>query len=78
MPKIWFKRVSVDQLCEHLKKIALNEKGKITDDAVKLIARLSEGSVKFRFLYLIGFNIQTAVQDKDIKEKDVKKCGPCW
>ena len=34
------------QLCEHLKKIAEKEKGKISDDAIKLIARTSEGSVR--------------------------------
>ncbi len=68
------KRVSVDQLCEHLKKIALNEKGKITDDAVKLIARLSEGSVRDSISLLDRALIsQTAVQNKDIQEQDVRE-----
>jgi DNA polymerase-3 subunit gamma/tau len=40
------KRVSVEQLCEHLKKIVDKEKGKISEDAIKLIARTSEGSVR--------------------------------
>ena len=40
------KRVSVEQLCKHIKKIAEKEKGKISDDAIKLIARTSEGSVR--------------------------------
>ena len=45
------KRVSVEQLCEHLKMIAIKEKGKVSDDAIKLIARTSEGSVRTPFLY---------------------------
>jgi DNA polymerase-3 subunit gamma/tau len=40
------KRVGVDQLCLHLRKIAKKENGKISDDAIKLIARTSEGSVR--------------------------------
>ena len=40
------KRVSVEQLCSHLKKIAEKENGKISEDAIKLIARTSEGSVR--------------------------------
>ncbi len=40
------KRVSVDKLCNHLKNISVKENGKISDDAIKLIARTSEGSVR--------------------------------
>ena len=40
------KRVSVEHLCFHLKKIAEKENGKISEDAIKLIARTSEGSVR--------------------------------
>ena len=40
------KRVSVDQLCKHLKMISIKEKGKISEDAIQLIARTSEGSVR--------------------------------
>ena len=40
------KRVSVEHLCSHLKKIAEKENGKISEDAIKLIARNSEGSVR--------------------------------
>ncbi len=40
------KRVSVDKLCSHLKNISVKENGKISDDAIKLIARTSEGSVR--------------------------------
>jgi DNA polymerase-3 subunit gamma/tau len=40
------KRVSVEHLCSHLKKIAEKENGNISEDAIKLIARTSEGSVR--------------------------------
>ena len=38
---------------EHLKKISNLEKGKITDDGLKLIARSSEGSVRDAISFLI-------------------------
>ena len=38
--------MSVDKLCNHLKNISVKENGKISDDAIKLIARTSEGSVR--------------------------------
>ncbi len=40
------KRVSIDKLCSHLKNISDKEAGKISEDAIKLIARTSEGSVR--------------------------------
>jgi len=40
------KRVNVEELCKHLKNISLKEDGKISDNAIKLIARTSEGSVR--------------------------------
>ena len=40
------KRVGVEDLFMHLKKIISNENGNISDDAVRLIARTSEGSVR--------------------------------
>ena len=40
------KRVSLQTISEHLKKIIKIEKGKITDDGLDIIARVSEGSVR--------------------------------
>ncbi len=40
------KRVSVDRLAQHLKDISIKEKGKISEDAIKLISKTSEGSVR--------------------------------
>ena len=39
-------RVKSDQLYKYIKKIKDNEKGKVTDDALKLIVKISEGSVR--------------------------------
>ena len=40
------KRVNLNLLLDHLQKISKIEKGKITNDALRLIARASEGSVR--------------------------------
>ncbi len=39
-------RIKTEKLFQYIKKIAEKEKGKITDDAVKLIVKISEGSVR--------------------------------
>ena len=68
------KRVSVDQLCEHLKMIANKEKGKISGDAIKLIARSSEGSVRDSISLLDRALItQTFNDNKEVKEVDVRQ-----
>ncbi len=68
------KRVSVEQLCTQLKKIADKEKGKISGDAIKLIARTSEGSVRDsislldRALISQSINENRIVEQKDVRE----------
>ena len=67
------KRVSVEQLCEHLKKIADKEKGKISEDAIKLIARTSEGSVRDSISLLDRALISQSInKNKQIEEPDVR------
>ena len=67
------KRVSVDQLCEHLRKIADEEKGKISKDAIKLIARTSEGSVRDSISLLDRALLsQSLNENKQIEEPDVR------
>ncbi len=67
------KRVSVERLCKHLKMIADKEKGKISDDAIKLIAKTSEGSVRDSISLLDRTLIsQTINKNKEIKEPDVR------
>ena len=68
------KRVSVDQLCSHLKIIVEKENGKISEDALKLIARTSEGSVRDsislldRALISQSIDENTIIDDKNIRE----------
>jgi len=67
------KRVSVEKLCEHLRKIAEKEKGKISDDAIKLIARTSEGSVRDSISLLDRALISKSInENKLIEEPDVR------
>tara|TARA_B100000575_G_scaffold288467_1_gene288531 strand:+ start:2099 stop:3769 length:1671 start_codon:yes stop_codon:yes gene_type:complete len=68
------KRVSIDQLCVHLKNILTKEKGNITDDAVKLICRTSEGSVRDSVSLLDRALISCAInKSKKIEEHDIRK-----
>ena len=68
------KRVSVEQLCQHLKKIADKEKGKISEDAIRLIARTSEGSVRDSISLLDRALISQSInENKQIEEPDVRK-----
>ena len=68
------KRVSVDQLCGHLKMIADKEKGKISEDAIKLIARTSEGSVRDSISLLDRALISQSINEsKQVEELDVRQ-----
>ena len=68
------KRVSIDQLCNHLKNISIKEKGNVSEDALKLIARASEGSVRDSISLLDRALIsQTIKKDNPIEEKDVRE-----
>jgi DNA polymerase-3 subunit gamma/tau len=67
------KRVSVEQLCNHLRKITDKENGKISDDAIKLIARTSEGSVRDSISLLDRALISQSIdENKEIEDKDVR------
>ena len=68
------KRVSVEELCKHLKNISKKEDGKISDDAIKLIARTSEGSVRDAISLLDRALIsQSLVKNNFIEESDVRE-----
>ena len=68
------RRVSVDLLCEHLQKIAVKEKGNISEDAIKLIARTSEGSVRDSVSLLDRALISQSInQNKKITEPEVRQ-----
>ena len=51
MSKIRFKRNKINQIISHLKKIIEIEKGNISDNALKLIARSGEGSARIASHY---------------------------
>jgi len=68
------KRVSVDKLCNHLKNISAKENGKISDDATKLIARTSEGSVRDAISLLDRALISQSISESNlIEEIDVRE-----
>ena len=68
------KRVSVEELCKHLKNISIKEKGSISDDAIKLIARTSEGSVRDAISLLDRALIsQTIGKNNLIEAKNVRE-----
>ena len=68
------KRVSVDQLCGHLKMISEKEKGKISEEAIKLIARTSEGSVRDSISLLDRALISQSINEsKQVEEPDVRQ-----
>ncbi len=67
------KRVSVDQICKHLKNIANKENGNISEDALKLIAKTSEGSVRDSISLLDRVLITQSIKaEKPINELDVR------
>ena len=68
------KRVSVKELCKHLKNISTKENGKISDDAIKLIAKTSEGSVRDSISLLDRVLIsQTIIENKQVEETNVRE-----
>ena len=68
------KRVSVDKLCNHLKNISAKESGKISDDAIRLIARTSEGSVRDAISLLDRALISQSISENNlIEEISVRK-----
>ncbi len=68
------KRVDVKELSVHLKKIAEKENGNITDKAIRLIARTSEGSVRDSISLLDRALItQTLDSSKAVEEEDIRK-----
>ncbi len=67
------KRVSIEEICKHLKKISTKENGKISDEALKLIAKTSEGSVRDSISLLDRALISQSISRNEIiQEKDVR------
>ena len=67
------KRVSVEELCKHLKNILAKENGKISDNAIRLIARTSEGSVRDSISLLDRALVSQSISENNIiEETDVR------
>ena len=68
------KRVGVEQLSFHLRKIAEKEKGKISENALKLIAKTSEGSVRDSISLLDRALVSQSInQNKEVNSSDVRE-----
>ncbi len=67
------KRVSVEKLFKHLKFILEKESGKVSDDALKLIAKSSEGSVRDSISLLDRALISQKSVSKIIMEPDIRE-----
>ena len=68
------KRVSVEELCKHLKNISAKENGKISDNAIRLIARTSEGSVRDSISLLDRALVSQSISENNIiEETDVRE-----
>ena len=68
------RRVNFDTIFNHLKKILNTEKGKISDEALTLLAKASEGSVRDalslldRALVYQSLNPENILNDKDVRK----------
>ncbi len=68
------KRVSLEKIYEHIKKISKMENGKISDSAMKLLSKASEGSVRDAVSLLDRTLVyQSLDSDKVMEDKDVRK-----
>ncbi len=68
------RRVSLDKIFSHLKQISNIEKGKISDEALRLLARASEGSVRDAISLLDrALVFQSLKPDQTIQDSDVRK-----
>jgi len=66
------KRVNLEKLFLHLKNIVKKENGSISDSALQLIARASEGSVRDAISLLDRALISQSINNKEIQDQDVR------
>ena len=67
------KRVNLEKLLAHLENIAKQENGSISNKALKLIARASEGSVRDAISLLDRALISQSINNKEIQDQDVRQ-----
>ena len=65
-------RIKTEKLFQYIKKIAEKEKGKVTDDAIKLIVKISEGSVRDA-LSLLDRGLISNLEDDELNLKKAQK-----
>jgi len=66
-------RVSISDLLKNLKKIAKIENGKISDGALKLISKVSKGSVRDSLSLLDRALVSKNIEEKEIDEDFVRR-----
>ena len=67
------KRVNLEKLFLHIKAIAKKENGSISDSALQLIARASEGSVRDAISLLDRALVSQSIHNKEIQDQDVRQ-----
>ena len=66
------KRVNLEKLFMHIKDIVKKENGSISDSALQLIARASEGSVRDAIYLLDRALISQSINNNQIQEQDIR------
>ena len=67
------KRVNLEKLFLHLKNISKKENGSISESALQLIARASEGSVRDAISLLDRALISQSINNKEIQDQDIRQ-----
>ena len=67
------KRVNLEKLFLHLRNIAKKENGSISDNALQLIARASEGSVRDAISLLDRALVSQSIKNKEIQDQDIRQ-----
>ena len=65
-------RIKTEELFQYIKKIVDKEKGKVTDDAIKLIVKISEGSVRDA-LSLLDRGLVNNLKNEELNLKKAQK-----
>jgi DNA polymerase-3 subunit gamma/tau len=66
------KRVNLEKLLFHLRNLTEKENGNISESALKIIARASEGSVRDAISLLDRALISQGINNKEVQEQDVR------
>ena len=67
------KRVNLEKLFLHLKNIVKKENGSISDSAIQLVARASEGSVRDAISLLDRALVSQSIYNKEIQDQDIRQ-----